>query len=88
MTGAEKCKIIMSEINKVIIGKEAIIKNVLAAIIAEGHVLLEDIPGVGKTTLAMTFSKGFFFLGSMFSTSWIPLRFCCRTVSSVYNIAR
>ena len=57
MTGAEKCKRIMNEINKVIIGKELIIKNVLAAIIAEGHVLLEDIPGVGKTTLAMTFSK-------------------------------
>lgn len=57
MTGTEKCKSIMNEINKVIIGKEAIIKNVLAAIIAEGHVLLEDIPGVGKTTLAMTFSK-------------------------------
>lgn len=57
MTGTEKCKGIMNEINKVIIGKEVIIKNVLAAIIAEGHVLLEDIPGVGKTTLAMTFSK-------------------------------
>lgn len=57
MTGTEKCKSIMNEINKVIIGKETIIKNVLAAIIAEGHVLLEDIPGVGKTTLAMTFSK-------------------------------
>lgn len=57
MTGAEKCKSIMKEINKVIIGKESIVKNVLAAIIAGGHVLLEDIPGVGKTTLAMTFSK-------------------------------
>ena len=57
MTGTEKCKRIMHEINKVIIGKETIVKNVLAAIIAEGHVLLEDIPGVGKSTLAMTFSK-------------------------------
>lgn len=57
MTGAEKCKSIMNEVNKVIIGKEAIVKNVLAAIIAGGHVLLEDIPGVGKTTLAMTFSR-------------------------------
>ncbi len=57
MTGAEKCRKIMQEINKVIIGKETIVKNVLAAIIAGGHVLLEDIPGVGKTTLAITFSK-------------------------------
>lgn len=57
MMGAEKCRKIMQEINKVIIGKETIVKNVLAAIIAGGHVLLEDIPGVGKTTLAITFSK-------------------------------
>lgn len=57
MTGAEKCEKIMQEINKVIIGKENIVKNVLAAIIAGGHVLLEDIPGVGKTTLAITFSR-------------------------------
>lgn len=57
MTGEEKCKNIMKEINRVIIGKENIVKNVLASIIAGGHVLLEDIPGVGKTTLAMTFSK-------------------------------
>jgi MoxR-like ATPase len=56
-TGAEKCKSIIAEINKVIMGKESIIRNVLASIIAGGHVLLEDIPGVGKTTMAMAFSK-------------------------------
>lgn len=57
MTGVEKCNKIMEEVNRVIIGKNEIVKNVLASIIAGGHVLLEDIPGVGKTTLAMTFSK-------------------------------
>ncbi len=57
MTGVEKCRRIVEEINKVIIGKENIVRNVLAAIIAGGHVLLEDIPGVGKTTLAMAFSR-------------------------------
>lgn len=57
MTGVEKCRKIMQEVNKVIIGKELVVKNVMACIIAGGHVLLEDIPGVGKTTLAMAFSK-------------------------------
>ena len=57
MTGVEKCSKILEEVNKVVIGKESVVKNVLACIIAGGHVLLEDIPGVGKTTIAMAFSK-------------------------------
>lgn len=48
---------IINEIKKVIHGKDDVIKNVLATILAGGHVLLEDIPGVGKTTLAVAFSK-------------------------------
>lgn len=48
---------VIEEINKVIIGKETIAKKVFEAILAGGHVLLEDIPGVGKTTLALSFSK-------------------------------
>src|SRR5690625_1585604 len=48
---------VIDEVNKVIIGKEEIAKKVFMAILAEGHVLLEDIPGVGKTTLALAFSK-------------------------------
>ena len=48
---------IKNEINKVIVGKDDIIKKVLTAIFAGGHILLEDVPGVGKTTLAMAFSK-------------------------------
>lgn len=57
MTGIESCGRIIETVNKVIIGKENVVKNVLVSIIAGGHVLLEDIPGVGKTTLAMAFSK-------------------------------
>ena len=38
-------------------GKEDVVKKVLAAVIAGGHILMEDIPGVGKTTLATTFAK-------------------------------
>ncbi|MEI3611573.1 AAA family ATPase [Pseudogracilibacillus sp. SO30301A] len=52
-----KANQVIDEIKKVIIGKDAIAKKVFTAILAEGHVLLEDIPGVGKTTLALAFSK-------------------------------
>jgi MoxR-like ATPase len=48
---------IMDEVNKVVIGKRIIIEKVLTAILAKGHILLEDFPGVGKTTLALAFSK-------------------------------
>lgn len=48
---------ILKEITKVILGKDATVKKVLLAILAQGHVLLEDVPGVGKTTLATAFSK-------------------------------
>ena len=50
-------KKIMSEAGRVIKGKDEVIEKLLAAIIAGGHILLEDIPGVGKTTLALTVSK-------------------------------
>lgn len=52
-----KANQVIDEIKKVIIGKDDIAKKVFTAILAEGHVLLEDIPGVGKTTLALAFSK-------------------------------
>ncbi|MGN0595284.1 MAG: AAA family ATPase [Hominimerdicola sp.] len=48
---------IIGEIRKVIIGKDDIIIKVLLSILAGGHVLIEDIPGVGKTTLAVALSK-------------------------------
>lgn len=48
---------IVSEINKVIVGKDDVIKKLLIAMLAGGHVLLDDVPGVGKTTLAATVGK-------------------------------
>ena len=48
---------VKEEISKVITGKDCVIEKVFAAILAEGHILLEDMPGVGKTTLALAFSK-------------------------------
>lgn len=52
-----KIQDVKQEIEKVIVGKEEVIEKVLTAILAGGHILLEDIPGVGKTTLALAFSK-------------------------------
>lgn len=48
---------IVNEVKKAVIGKDSIIIKVLLAILCKGHVLIEDIPGVGKTTLALAFSK-------------------------------
>lgn len=53
----EKIIKIQNEVRKVIVGKDNIIDKVLMSILAQGHVLLEDVPGVGKTTLATTFAK-------------------------------
>ncbi|MDR1069046.1 MAG: MoxR family ATPase [Clostridiales Family XIII bacterium] len=48
---------IMNEVGKVIIGKDDVIEKVFMAILSKGHVLIEDVPGVGKTTLAIAFSR-------------------------------
>ena len=48
---------VLQQVKKVIIGKDLIIEKVLMAILAKGHILLEDVPGVGKTTLALAFGK-------------------------------
>ena len=52
---SQKLEQVQAEVNKVIKGKEDVVKKVLAAVIAGGHILMEDIPG--KTTLATTFAK-------------------------------
>ncbi len=48
---------IIAEVKKAVIGKDIMIAKVLLAILAKGHILIEDKPGVGKTTLALAFSK-------------------------------
>lgn len=48
---------VIEQVNKVILGKDREVKEVMTAFLAGGHILLEDIPGVGKTTLATAFSK-------------------------------
>lgn len=53
----EQSKQIVNEVTRAFIGNQALVEKVLMAIYAGGHVLLEDCPGVGKTTLALAFSK-------------------------------
>ena len=48
---------IIGEVKKVIVGKDRVLLWVLTTILARGHILLEDIPGVGKTTMALAFAK-------------------------------
>ena len=56
MNNYEVAHEIIKEVNKVIIGKEEVVKKVLTCFLAGGHILIDDIPGVGKTTMAIAFA--------------------------------
>lgn len=51
------CQHIINNIEKVIIGKRVVVENTLIAVLAGGHLLLEDVPGVGKTRLAKALAR-------------------------------
>ena len=53
----KKAKQVVYEVKKTVVGKDEAICKLLMAILAKGHILIEDIPGVGKTTMALAFSK-------------------------------
>lgn len=53
----ESVRMVIDEVKKAVTGKDDCIYKAFAAILAGGHILIEDVPGVGKTTLAMAFSK-------------------------------
>jgi len=48
---------VLGQVRQAVIGKDAVLLRVLAAVLAGGHILLEDVPGVGKTTMALAFSR-------------------------------
>jgi len=50
-------KLVLDELEKVIVGKREILEKILTAVLAGGHVLLDDLPGVGKTTMAIAVAK-------------------------------
>lgn len=52
----KKAKMVLKEVKKSVIGKDETICKVMMALLARGHVLIEDIPGVGKTTMALAFA--------------------------------
>lgn len=57
MDYCEQALNVIREVEKVIIGKDDCVQKVMTAILAKGHVLIEDIPGVGKTSMALAFAK-------------------------------
>ena len=52
-----KAEAILAQVKRAIVGKDDVLESVLMAILAGGHVLLNDVPGVGKTTLAVAISR-------------------------------
>ena len=48
---------VLGQVRRVVVGKDPVLLWTLAAVLAKGHILLEDVPGVGKTTMALSFSR-------------------------------
>ena len=57
MNEAKLAAAILAQVRRAVVGKDEVLVRVLLAILAGGHILLEDIPGVGKTTMALAFSR-------------------------------
>ncbi len=57
MSNSAVAERIINEVKNVVVGKDEALKLVLSAVLAEGHILIDDIPGVGKTTMAVAFSN-------------------------------
>ncbi len=55
----EKLQALLNQLNTVIVGKPAQVQDCVACLLAGGHLLIEDVPGVGKTTLAHALSRSF-----------------------------
>jgi MoxR-like ATPase len=71
---AQLCERIMAEVERVIVGKREPVQMVLLAILAAGHTLIEDLPGLGKTLLARTFATalGLRFTRVQFTPDMLP----------------
>ena len=59
MQAKEKLEILINQLNTVIVGKPTQVQDCVACLLAGGHLLIEDVPGVGKTTLAHALSRSF-----------------------------
>ena len=83
----EKLRNFRQQMSEFFVGKDEVIENVLCCFLAGGHVLLEDVPGVGKTTLAETFAKsmGLSFGRIQFTPDTMPAEI---TGLSIYDIKK
>ncbi len=81
---AEPAQEIINEVEKAIVGKEAVVRQAVLALLCNGHILIEDIPGVGKTTLAKALARavGGSFKRVQFTPDLLPTDV---TGTSVYN---
>ena len=80
----QRTNLVLDEIETVIVGKREVIRLALAAVLCNGHILIEDVPGVGKTTLAKTLAKtlGCTFKRIQFTPDLLPADI---TGTSIYN---
>lgn len=53
----QEARDVIKEVQKAVVGKDDVIETIMMAIVAGGHILIEDMPGVGKTTMALSFSR-------------------------------
>ena len=67
--------ILIEELKKVIVGKDEVLEMILAAVLADGHILLEDLPGTGKTTLALALAR-------LFNIDYARMQFTADTLPS------
>ena len=70
----EATRTVRQNVSRVMIGKEEVIDLLMVAMLCEGHVLFEDVPGIGKTTLAKTLAKslGCTFQRIQFTSDLLP----------------
>jgi MoxR-like ATPase len=83
-TAAEQTARVLDEVERAVVGKRSVLELVLTGVLAGGHVLLEDVPGLGKTLLARSFASvlGLSFTRVQFTPDLMPADV---TGSSLYN---
>src|SRR4051812_16632253 len=66
--------LLKNRIERVFLGKELVVQDALASLLAGGHLLIEDVPGVGKTTLALSLARatGCSFQRIQFTSDMMP----------------
>src|ERR1700727_4088746 len=73
-TTSAHCEAVLDEIGRVVVGKRAALTLILTTVLAGGHVLIEDLPGLGKTLLARSFARalGLDFTRIQFTPDLLP----------------